>query len=117
LPRFWPFDGWRHACFIGRQGVFNMATIADRQTSALWDYDRTPSAAIATREAAPPPTSATVLLALLRVLLVLMAVAAIATGVMLLTSPLAIPFVIGIWISAAVMVFLAVRAELPETGA
>jgi hypothetical protein len=93
-----------------------MAMVADRQTSALWNYHRPPAAASIT-EAPPSQTSATVLLAALSVLLLLMAAAAIATGVMLLTSPLAIPFVIGIWISAAAMVFLAVRAQLPETGA
>ena len=49
----------------------------------------------------------------LRVLLVAMAAIAFYTGYALLTSPLLVPLTIGIWLSALVMLTLAVAAHLP----
>jgi len=47
----------------------------------------------------------------LRSLLVAMAVVAIYTGYALLTSPLLLPVTIGIWVSAFVMLVLAIAAK------
>ena len=44
-----------------------------------------------------------------------MAGVAIATGITLLTSPLAVPVVVGIWISGAAMAWLGVWGRLPGT--
>jgi hypothetical protein len=52
--------------------------------------------------------------AILRTLMIIMAIIAVAAGVMLLTSPLAVPFTVGIWVSAAAMVFLGIWGELPR---
>jgi hypothetical protein len=49
----------------------------------------------------------------LRGLMLVMAAVAIITGLALLTRPLAIPLVIGIWISAAAMAFLGIWGHLP----
>jgi hypothetical protein len=49
----------------------------------------------------------------LRGLMLGMASVAIGTGIVLLTSPLAIPVVVGIWISGAVMAWLGVWGRLP----
>jgi hypothetical protein len=51
----------------------------------------------------------------LRVLMLVMAAVAIFTGLALLTRPLAVPFVIGIWISAAAMAFLGIWGYLPPS--
>jgi hypothetical protein len=50
----------------------------------------------------------------LRVLMIAMAAVAVLTGVALLTRPLAVPVVVGIWISAAAMAFLGIWGRLPE---
>ena len=52
-------------------------------------------------------------LIVLRLLLVAMAAVAIYTGYVLLTSPLLLPVTIGIWLSAIVMLVLAIAAKLP----
>jgi hypothetical protein len=50
----------------------------------------------------------------LRGLMLGMAGIAIATGITLLTSPLAVPLVVGIWISGAAMAWLGVWGRLPS---
>jgi uncharacterized membrane protein HdeD (DUF308 family) len=52
--------------------------------------------------------------AALRTLMIIMAIIAVATGLFLLTSPLAVPITVGIWISAAAMVFLGIWGRLPQ---
>jgi hypothetical protein len=49
----------------------------------------------------------------LRGLMLGMAGIAVATGIMLLTSPLAVPVVVGIWVSAAAMAWFGVWGRLP----
>jgi hypothetical protein len=49
----------------------------------------------------------------LRGLMLGMAGVAIATGLTLLTSPLAVPVVVGIWISGAAMAWLGIWGRLP----
>lgn len=51
----------------------------------------------------------------LRALMLVMAAIAILTGLALLTRPLAIPLVVGIWISAAAMAFLGIWGHLPAS--
>jgi hypothetical protein len=51
----------------------------------------------------------------LRTLMIVMAAVAVFTGVSLLTRPLAIPLVIGIWVSAAAMAFLGIWGRLPSS--
>lgn len=52
--------------------------------------------------------------AILRTLMIIMAIIAVATGVFLLRSPLAVPITVGIWISAAAMIFLGIWGRLPQ---
>jgi hypothetical protein len=49
----------------------------------------------------------------LRGLMLAMAGIAFATGLALLTSPLAVPVVVGIWISGAAMAWLGIWGRLP----
>jgi hypothetical protein len=88
----------------------------DCQTCARWELGSgtiTAAAEVGLRIARPSPTADDLGRLALRVVLLLTAAIFIATGAVLLTEPLVVPFTVTLWLCAAAMAGLAVFARFP----